>query len=83
MGRMSTYSKNGLTLDDVWEFFGSQVRQDWAARYYTGEQRIGQAFMNAIPHEAYALLTDSVVDPFYSNNILDVLAAFEYILERK
>lgn len=45
-----------------------------------GGQRLGQAFMNALPGEDYARLSDSLYDPFYKDSYAALNAALDFLL---
>lgn len=45
--------------------------------------RAGQAFMNALPEDEYLRLNNTPIDPFYSNDIRDILISLDYLLFSK
>lgn len=63
------------------------MMQEWTTSYvlyshalHNGHQRMGQAFMNALPEEQYELLTGTLIDPFYKDDIKSVLTALDYLV---
>jgi len=63
--------------EDYLAQFGSECVRDYH-RYLTYGQRIGQAFMNALPLKERARLTGTLVDCFYKNDN-SVADAIEYL----
>jgi hypothetical protein len=45
----------------------------------SGDQRLGQAFFNALPPDARALLVGTLADPFYSSDPGAVQAAIAFL----
>jgi hypothetical protein len=44
-------------------------------------QRIGQAFMNALPKEYYDKLTGTECDPFHTDNYHGIYTALDYLTD--
>ena len=64
----------------VREAFGPEVARDMLRRISNGE-RVGQAFMNALPDSMYLKLTFTTVDPFYKDTYAAVWEALEFLTQ--
>lgn len=42
--------------------------------------RMGQSFMNVLPHEYESKLTGSLLDPFHKDDLPSVLKALDYLI---
>ena len=72
------------TYEDVLAYL-QLVGGDQAVAYFLthskGSQRLGQAFMNALPGEDYARLSDSLYDPFYKDSYAALNVALDFLLQ--
>lgn len=72
---------SGLKSDDVYEYLGT-TRSAIMRRYlYEDNQRIGQAFYNALEPNDARKLNGHIFDPFHADNWPIVIRALIYLLE--
>lgn len=73
--------ESGLKADDVYEYLGG-TRAAIMRRYiYEDNQRIGQAFYNALEPNDARKLNGHIFDPFYADNWPVVIRALIFLLE--
>jgi len=62
-----------MSSDDFTSLYFDRKAQGW---------RLGQTFMNLLPTEYYMILTGSLYDPFYKNDVESVCKSLDWLLER-
>lgn len=65
--------------EQIASFFTSRHQIDYFYNSIANDQRLGQAFFNALRPSERNRLVGSLHDPFYKNDVESVLAAIEYL----
>lgn len=79
---MATSINNAYTTGYVTGLVASQYPEEVRTKFRENldkDQRLGQAFMNALPISDYQRLTGTDADPFYSEDPNAIAIALDYL----